>query len=66
MPKRDLPDPVGKCKICTINLFDFKDKGVNPRPAVFPCGIKDCPFETEEDQARIEIDPKKIRKIGNV
>lgn len=54
MAKKDLPEPVGKCPICTINLYgdDYlllekpvkTDKGkevfeITGKPFIFPCGI---------------------------
>lgn len=68
MPKRDLPEPVGKCPICTINLYGTEvlnlkkpvktEKGkehkqINGKPMVFPCGIY------RENQGRCPWETKK-------
>jgi len=55
--KRNILTAVGKCKICTINLYEIKGKA---QPQIFPCGLENCPYETKEEQSKIEIDPKKI------
>lgn len=54
MPRKELPDPAGKCPICTINLYGNEvlkltepiktEKGqkhtlINGKPMIFPCGI---------------------------
>lgn len=41
--------PIGKCPICTINLW----AEYNNRPAIWPCGVNGCPYETAEEQAKI-------------
>jgi hypothetical protein len=58
MVLKKLPEPVSKCSICTINLYHFKDRGINPRPDVFPCGIENCPFE--DIQLQSEVDFKRL------
>lgn len=37
---------VGTCAICEINLWAEHNNG----PAIFPCGIKDCPYEPDGPQ----------------
>lgn len=39
--------PTGECKHCGINLY-----GDNKFPAIMPCGVKGCPYETAEEQAK--------------
>jgi len=54
MPRKELPDPVGKCPICTINCYgnevlNLKEpvkeekgkehKTILGKPMVWPCGI---------------------------
>lgn len=41
----------GSCSICGINLWSASDG----KPAIFPCGVKGCPYETEEEQAAISM-----------
>ena len=36
-------EKIGKCKICTINLY----KEANNMPAKMPCGIMSCPYEKD-------------------
>ena len=38
----------GKCPICTINLYG---KDMTPGSGTFPCYIKNCPFEVENEKA---------------
>lgn len=45
MPK--LPTITGSCAICEINLY-----GAKKIPNVMPCGVKGCPYETPEEQAK--------------
>ena len=40
---------VGICSVCKINCWDASDK----KPAIFPCGINNCPYETAEFQQSI-------------
>jgi len=42
-------EKTGTCKICTINLW----AECGNRPAIFPCGVKDCPHETETERLQI-------------
>jgi hypothetical protein len=67
MVKINLPDPVGKCPFCTINLYMID--GIK-QPAIFPCGVRreeiwkneknqkkdpfQCPWESVEDQKELE------------
>tara|TARA_Y100001938_G_C8060802_1_gene417114 strand:+ start:541 stop:741 length:201 start_codon:yes stop_codon:yes gene_type:complete len=46
MPKKDYGEVVGKCGICTINLWSVSDA----LPVVWPCNVKDCPYEHEKEQ----------------
>ncbi len=55
--KRNILTAVGKCTTCTINLYEIEGK---TRPQVFPCGLESCPYETKEEQSKIEVNPKKI------
>lgn len=41
MAKKDFGEAVGKCSVCTINLWDAS----GGEPAIWPCNIKDCPYE---------------------
>jgi|TARA_R110000787_G_scaffold104509_3_gene211643 hypothetical protein len=40
---------VNTCAICNINCWDNSDN----KPAIFPCGVKNCPYETAEFQKSI-------------
>ena len=46
MAKKDYGLVVGKCEICTINLWDTS----GGEPAIWPCNIKDWPYETHQEQ----------------
>ena len=46
MAKQYFGEAVGKCPICTINLWDMSDG----EPAIWPCNIKDCPYESADNQ----------------
>mgnify|MGYP000038265617 FL=1 len=37
---------LGTCKVCDINLWSNCDGG----PAIFPCGVLNCPHETAEER----------------
>lgn len=41
----------GVCTVCGINCW----QETNSEPSVWPCGVKSCPYETEEQQARIGL-----------
>ena len=41
MAKKDFGNVVGKCEICTINLWDSTDG----KPAIWPCNVNGCPYE---------------------
>ena len=43
---------VGVCTVCNINCWDASDG----KPAIFPCGVKDCPYETAECQQSIGLE----------
>jgi len=49
--KSEFGSVVGACNVCEINLWD----GCGNRPAIFPCGVKGCPYETASEQANIEF-----------
>lgn len=42
---------VDVCTVCDINCWDATDN----KPAIFPCGVKDCPYETAEFQQSIGL-----------
>lgn len=46
MAKQYFGEVVGKCSICTINLWDES----NGEPAIWPCGVKECPYEDSKLQ----------------
>ncbi|MEK9695908.1 MAG: hypothetical protein VW270_09095 [Candidatus Poseidoniales archaeon] len=45
-------EKTGTCSICGINLWAEHGN----RPSVFPCGVKSCPYETEEARLAIEYE----------
>jgi len=45
MAKKDFGTAVGKCEVCTINLWD----SCGGKPAIWPCSIKSCPYELSRD-----------------
>jgi hypothetical protein len=48
MAKQTYGECVGKCSICTINLWS----NTGGKPVVFPCNIEGCPYEKPENQNR--------------
>ena len=46
MAKQYFGEAIGKCSVCTINLWDASDG----EPAIWPCNIKDCPYECASEQ----------------
>lgn len=48
MAKKDFGTAVGKCEICTINLWD----STGGKPAIWPCNIEKCPYEDPARQNR--------------
>ena len=44
MPKHNYGEVVGKCQVCTINLWS----SANGDPVIWPCNIKDCPYESAD------------------
>jgi hypothetical protein len=48
MAKQNYGECVGKCSVCTINLWS----SAGSKPAVFPCNIGGCPYEKPENQNR--------------
>lgn len=46
MAKVDYGNAVGKCEICTINLWDTAGN----EPVVWPCNVKSCPYEDPDEQ----------------
>ena len=54
---KKLPEPVGKCKKCTINLYSIKDI---TGPVISPCGIEGCPYESKKSQEKIDYSKGQI------
>lgn len=46
--KQDYGECVGKCPVCTINLWS----STNGKPVVWPCNIAGCPHEDPAKQNR--------------
>jgi len=46
LAKKHFGEVVGKCSVCTINLWDKS----NSEPAIWPCNVKDCPYENADEQ----------------
>ena len=46
MSKKDYGDCVGKCSVCTINLWSSTEG----KPAIWPCNIAGCPYEDPKKQ----------------
>jgi len=53
MAKKDFGNVVGKCSICTINLWDASDG----KPAIWPCNVKGCPYESKGKQNLLDNTP---------
>ena len=53
MAKKDFGTAVGKCEICTINCRDSTDG----KPAIWPCNVKGCPYESGASQNRLSNVP---------
>tara|TARA_B100002019_G_C21005658_1_gene467481 strand:- start:490 stop:693 length:204 start_codon:yes stop_codon:yes gene_type:complete len=53
MAKKDFGNVVGKCSICTINLWDSTDG----KPAIWPCNVKGCPYESKAKQNQLDKIP---------
>ena len=51
--KQDFGENTGSCSICGINLWSSCDN----KPAIFPCGVNLCPYETSEQQ---QLDAKRM------
>jgi|TARA_B100001971_G_C18231342_1_gene564121 hypothetical protein len=49
--KQSFGTKIGTCAVCKINCWDASDG----KPAIFPCGVKDCPYETAEFQQSIGL-----------
>lgn len=47
MVKMNFGTKTGTCEVCGINCWD------NGKPAIWPCGVNGCPYETKEQQAQI-------------
>jgi|TARA_Y100000310_G_C20058909_1_gene524052 hypothetical protein len=47
--KKNFGTKIGVCPICKINCWD----SCEGKPAIFPCGVKNCPHETAEFQTTI-------------
>jgi hypothetical protein len=52
MAKVDYGTCVGKCEVCTINLWS----SAGSKPVVWPCNIEGCPYERAEDQNKRSSD----------
>ena len=53
MAKHDYGEVVGKCEICTINLWST----TGGKPVVWPCNLEGCPYEGKEEQhAHLKIE----------
>lgn len=48
MAKLNYGECVGKCSICTINLWS----STGGKPVIFPCNIEKCPYEDAKKQNR--------------
>lgn len=48
MAKQDYGECVGKCAVCTINLWS----STGGKPVIFPCNIVGCPYELASQQNR--------------
>jgi hypothetical protein len=48
MAKQTYGECVGKCSVCTINLWS----NTGGKPVVFPCNIESCPYEDPKKQNR--------------
>lgn len=42
-------EKVGVCKVCEINLWSAHNNG----PAIFPCGVLSCPYESKREREAI-------------
>lgn len=60
MAKKDYGECVGKCEICTINLWSSAEGN----PVVWPCNIEKCPYEDPKEQNR-HLNEKVISMIGS-
>lgn len=60
MAKKDYGACVGKCEICTINLWDSADG----KPVVWPCNISGCPYE-DAAQQNLKEDREMFSIIGS-
>lgn len=58
MAKQNFGTKTGVCGVCGINCWD------NGKPAIWPCGVKGCPYETAEQQANIGKDYE-VSDVGN-
>ena len=48
MAKANFGECVGKCSVCTINLWTV----AGGKPAIWPCNIEKCPYEDPKKQNR--------------
>jgi len=46
MAKHNYGEVIGKCEICTINLWS----SASNEPVIWPCNVKDCPYESADEQ----------------
>ena len=47
--EKDFGNCTGTCPVCTIKCWEKTGN----KPAIFPCGINNCPHETKEFQRRL-------------
>lgn len=48
MNKKDYGECVGKCAVCTINLWSSS----GGKPVIWPCNMLNCPYEDPKSQNR--------------
>ena len=53
MAKKDFGTAIGKCEICTINLWD----STGGKPAIWPCNVNGCSYESKATQNEISKIP---------
>ena len=59
--KQDYGENIGSCNICGINLWD----SCGGKPAIFPCGVNLCPYETKEQQLKDSMRISEFSEIGS-
>lgn len=60
MAKKDYGEAVGKCEVCTINLWD----SASDKPVIWPCNIEGCPYE-DPDKQNLKEDRELFSVIGS-